>query len=66
MMIPTISDGVCTELLAFKTKWCDGEDVSEDCWDACRYRHGASIAAECFYETLLPGNGSACKCYWSC
>ncbi|KAI3526727.1 hypothetical protein L1887_05989 [Cichorium endivia] len=65
IMTPTMGDP-CTDLIPIKPTWCHGEDVSEDCWDACRKRHGSPVAAECFYETLLPGNGSTCKCYWPC
>ncbi|KAI3526725.1 hypothetical protein L1887_05987 [Cichorium endivia] len=56
----------CSDLIPIKPIWCHDGDVSEDCWDACRTKHGETVAARCFLEPLLPGNERGCKCFWPC
>lgn len=65
-MVTPIMGDACSDLIPIKPKWCAGEQVSDDCWDACRLKHGETIAAKCFYEPLIPGNDRACECYWPC
>ncbi|KAL4588152.1 hypothetical protein LXL04_001032 [Taraxacum kok-saghyz] len=60
MMTSTMGSKPCTDLIPFKPRACDGEEVSQDCWDACRSKHGPSVAAGCVYEPLLPGLDRAC------
>ncbi|KAL4569403.1 hypothetical protein LXL04_025039 [Taraxacum kok-saghyz] len=57
VITPTMG-GICRDLIPFTPSWCDGEKVSEDCWNACRNRYGSNFEATCFHETLFPGNGN--------
>ena len=67
-MITSVMGDVCTDLISFTPKWCDGDiTVSDDCWDACRRRHEFLAKATCWYFPSFPGpNKSVCKCFYNC
>ena len=67
-MITSVKGDVCTDLISFTPKWCDGDiTVSDDCWDACRRRYEFLAKATCDYLPSFPGpNKSVCKCFYNC
>ncbi|KAL8259108.1 hypothetical protein R6Q59_027061 [Mikania micrantha] len=67
-MMTSAKAGMCTELLPFTPKFCDGDNyVSDDCWERCRVRYYSLIKATCDYMVTFPGpNKSVCKCWYNC
>lgn len=68
MISAKVDKCVHDDLIPITPEWCDKDDnVSNDCWNACRAKFGPTAVAGCWPQPLLPGpKKMICKCWWPC